>query len=133
MKTVGLVVLSLFAIIGGFFAGLFVLSKIENPSSEFGTYEDLAASGLIERGWVSEYLPRSATGIEESHDIDTNRGWVSFNYNPEDTALARANCRLLHETKRGAKFLCPPFEQQTSILVLRTDGKGELTTHADEI
>ena len=95
MKIVGFITLIVFALIGVLALGVLGIAHFENPSSQFGTYEELSASGLIERGWVPEHLPRSATEIEESHDIDTNRGWASFKYKVGDTAAANQGCRLL--------------------------------------
>lgn len=85
MRTAGFVALVALALVGVFALGLFGLAHFENPSSHFETYEELKASGLIERGWVPEQLPRSATAIEESHDIDTNHGRASFKYKMTDT------------------------------------------------
>jgi hypothetical protein len=133
MKTAALIALAILALIGVFALGIFGVAHFENPSSRFSTYDELRASGLIERGWVPEFLPRSAKDIEESHDLDTNRGWVSFKYKAGDTAAADQGCQLLHQTKEGRKYLCPPFEMQTAILVLRADGTGSLTMHADAI
>jgi hypothetical protein len=76
MKTAALIALVVLALIGVFALGVFGVAHFENPSSRFSTYEELKGSGLIERGWVPEFLPRSATDIAESHDVDTNRGWA---------------------------------------------------------
>jgi hypothetical protein len=133
MKIAGIAALVIFALIGAVVTGAFALAHFENPSSFFRTYDELRVSGLIERGWVSEYLPRSATEIEESHDIDTNRGWTSFKYRAGDASVADARCRLLHKTNKGAKYLCPPYGQSTFILVLRADGTGYVELHSNEI
>lgn len=133
MKIIGRIILAAFALFGAFAIGIAALNYFENPNSTFRTYEELQASGLIERGWISPYLPRSATDIKESHDLDTNRGWASFKYTPGDVAVIRKSCQLLHESKDGVKYLCPPYDRTTSILVLKADGSGELTTHGDEI
>lgn len=132
MKTVGFALLTIFAAIGVFAAGLFALARYENPSQSFATYGELAASGLIERGWVSEYLPRSAYEMDESHDIDTNEGRTSFEFTPGDTSLARQHCQLLHSSNHVEKYVCPPFEGQTSILLLKPDGHGQLVTQSDD-
>ena len=133
MKIAGLTLVGILALIGLFSTALFALAHLENPGSSFMTYKELEESGLIDRGWVSKYLPRSATEIEESHDIDTNRSWTSFKFAPGDTSVAASNCRLLHKTDKGEKFLCPPYEQTTSILVLRVDGTGNHEQHSNEI
>jgi len=133
VKIASLAVLIGFALVGMFAVGLFVFAHFQHPSSHFKTYEDLRDSGLIDKGWVPEYLPRSATDIEELHDIDTNQAWASFKYRAGDTAAADKGCQVLHQTNEGRKYLCPPFERQTAILVLNTDGTGYVSTHADEM
>ncbi len=57
---------------------LYVLHQFENPQSEFQTYDELAASGLIEAGWVPRVLPRSAYEIRETHSLHTNRTQIWF-------------------------------------------------------
>jgi hypothetical protein len=126
VKFVVKAIIGVFATIGGLASALFALAFLLEDRSSFRTYEELARSGLIERGWVSAYLPRSSTDIKESHDLDTNTGWVSFRYTPGDTALAREHCHLLHKSAEGEKYVCPSFERETWILVLRVDGRGEL-------
>jgi hypothetical protein len=133
MRQIGLVLLTLLALIGLFAVGLFWMARLENPSSSFQTYDELEASGLIQRGWLPDYLPRSATEIEESHDIDTNEGSAYFRYRVGDTARADEGCQLLHKTKSGRKYLCPPFDLHVAILVLKTDGTGYARVHADAI
>jgi hypothetical protein len=133
MKIVGFVLLFALAGVGIFALGLFGIARFENPVSTFDSYAELEAAGLIERGWVPAYVPRSATDIKESHDIDTNEGWMSFQFKSGDTAMADQGCQLLHRTDRGRKYLCPPFDTQTAILVLRVDGIGFAALHADEI
>jgi len=42
------------------------------------------ASGLIERGWIPELLPPSASDIHVKYDVDSNEAVVSFSYAPAD-------------------------------------------------
>ncbi|MDA8018470.1 MAG: hypothetical protein MPN21_13595 [Thermoanaerobaculia bacterium] len=46
--------------------------------SRHPSFDELEESGLIERGWVPEDFPRSATEIREAHDLDTNQVWIRF-------------------------------------------------------
>jgi hypothetical protein len=132
VKTLALAVLAIFAAIGVLAVGVFALAFLDRSAQSFDTYAELEASGLIERGWVSPYLPRSARDIDESHDIDTNVAWVSFEYSPGDTSLARQHCQLLAESTEGEKYVCPPFDGETSILLLRADGTGRLNADLDD-
>ena len=126
VKALALTALVIFAAIGVLAIGWVALARYERPAQSFDTYADLEASGLIERGWVSRYLPRSARDIHEQHDIDTNQVWAFFEYSPGDTSLARQHCHLLFESPDAEKYVCPPFDGQTSVLLLRADGTGQL-------
>ena len=133
MRIVGFTFLVVLALIGLFGLGLFGVAHFENPGSSFQTYEQLQASGLIERGWLPDHLPKSATQIEESHDIDTNEGSAYFKYQVGDTTRADQGCQLIQQTDNGRKYLCPPLGLQTAIVVLRNDGTGYVSMHADAI
>lgn len=72
MKAFLAVPIELFALVGVVVTGLAVFFYGENPKSHFDSYEELEASGLIARGWLPAFLPRSITDTSESHDMDTN-------------------------------------------------------------
>jgi hypothetical protein len=78
MKVLGRIILTVLALIGALALAVFALGHFEQVSLNFRTYEELKASDLIGRGWVTPYLPHSATDIQESHDIDFNYAWASF-------------------------------------------------------
>ena len=56
--------------------------------ASFSTYADAKSRGALERGWLPEFLPDSATEIREEHDIDSNELWVTFNFGEEFQAPA---------------------------------------------
>ena len=96
----------------------------ENPMSRFQTYEEMVASGLVERGWIPPYLPVSAFDIQERHNIDTNRVDMIFRFDPSDIAKPEEECKLVYSDQRGRKYFCPPFDSGTSVLLLGEDGRG---------
>ena len=58
------------------------------------TYADRNAAeedGAFTRGWLPNFIPKSVRDIHESHNLDTNRGWLSFEFDAGDdgTMLAR--------------------------------------------
>lgn len=97
---------------------------LENPKSEFATFEEMESAGLIARGWLPEYFPKSATRIREGHNIDTNRVWATFRHDQSDTKSIEEVCLKIAETAAGSKFLCPPYESRTSTLIFRNDGEA---------
>lgn len=118
-------IVSLFALI------LLFVSYIERPSTKLDNYDELIASGLIEKGWAPKFIPKSATEIYEQHNLDTNMMIINFRYVPSEKEMSVENCTLLVENDRGKKYICPPLEGQTSILTLREDGVGYYRSDSD--
>jgi hypothetical protein len=101
---------------------LWMLHRFENPSSEFASYSDLAASGLIQQGWVPKIIPRSAYAISETHNLDTNVVRLWFSFAPGDTELAEAQCEPIQATVKARVFRCAG-----GLLTLGSDGAGFFT------
>jgi hypothetical protein len=133
MRRFGLVVLWIFALAGAVMVGSLALVQIENQSSHFANYDELKASGLIERGWIPEHIPRSVKSVNESHDVSSYSGGGTFTYDPSDTAIIQGKCQRLAETERGSKFLCPPHDGKSFLVVLRVDGSGSWELISDAI
>lgn len=59
------------------FALLFILVAImfmpEKSESNFSSYTEAKASGLMDRGWIPDFIPKSSWSIKEQHYIDTNQ------------------------------------------------------------
>lgn len=57
-----------------------------NPiiSSSYNNYTELVESQVIDKGWVPEFIPKSAKNIFEKHNIDTNTGFVEFTFSLSD-------------------------------------------------
>lgn len=113
------------------FGGLFLLDRLEKPRSYFATFAEMEAAGMMSRGWLPAFLPRSASEIQEGHDIDTNLVWAAFNYQPGDVEAVEAACRMIASNERGWKYSCPPFDSRTSTLVLRRDVTASYRSYVD--
>src|SRR5437764_14440471 len=59
-------------------------------------------AGAIQRGWIPDWLPKSARGLREVHDLDTNQSMLTFRYDPSDELTVPNNCSqvLPSEVKR---------------------------------
>ena len=112
---------------------MFVFQRAENPRSEYGSYEELVDSGMISRGWLPAYLPKSAIEIKTRGNLDTGAFWASFKYEIGDSESVEDACMLIAETKIGMKFLCPSHDKFTTTILLRNDGQGRYSSHADGI
>lgn len=113
--------------------GHWFITSEENPRSYFATYDELKASDLIDKGWLPPFLPRSITEISETHSIDSSRVWATFRYDVRDHSEVERACRLVLKSPAGAKYICPPFEKQTTVLILKVDGTGSLKTEPSDI
>ena len=60
------------ALLGIVLGGFRYMDYLENPKSSFSSIAEMKASGLVDAGWLPGYLPRTASQIEERHNIDTN-------------------------------------------------------------
>jgi hypothetical protein len=126
------VVYAIMVLIGALAVLDFACERLENPRAHFDTYAEMESAGWIERGWIPTYLPRSATDIDETHDIDTNEVSVVFRFDPGDTQTTRTVCRLSAQTPEGLEFLCPPFEHERNVMKLGSDGTGRFSSSQNE-
>ncbi len=125
--------LSVFSVTGVFLLSLLILQALENPKGEYENYEEMEKAGLIKRGWLPEYFPKSAKKIQESNNLDTNEVWATFSFDKEDIKSIRAVCRSMAENSLGMKFVCPPYENRTVTVILRSNGTGEYYSHEQGI
>jgi hypothetical protein len=102
--------------------GLWYMERMENPRSSFATFEEMEAAGLVARGWLPEFLPHSATDINETHDIDTNRVRASFKYDVADVQSVEKSCERVSHDERGSSYLCRSVPAGSASLFLGRDG-----------
>jgi hypothetical protein len=67
----------------------------ETRSSSYPDRGAAVADGAVLRGWLPEWLPSTASEIEEWHDLDTNRTIASFLYRQGDPPKLPAECRTV--------------------------------------
>jgi hypothetical protein len=89
-------------------ASALVLNKLEVTEVSFNSYADIAAiNGIFSAGWIPAWLPKSARGIKEVHDIDSNAGWLIFSFDKGDqfylkcTSIRREEIYLPEENRVG--------------------------------
>lgn len=97
----------------------------ERPKSYFSNYKEAKASGIMDRGWIPTFIPKSATNINEQHDLDTNWVKMTFNYAPDDIDITRLTCNSELVIENGIEFKCEYFSSNV-IIRLFEDGKAEL-------
>src|SRR5262245_13685312 len=68
-------------------AAILVVTCTACAEQQEASYADVAAAeraGAIQRGWVPDWLPRSAHDLREVHNLDTNQSMLTFRYDPSD-------------------------------------------------
>lgn len=80
-------------------AGIIALHWFENPKSEYDDYSSVVEDDAIGRGWIPDFLPKSATNIVEQHPIDASYGYVSFDADARDIANLYEICRRMEYTE----------------------------------
>lgn len=61
------------------------MKNLEVTSESYDSYSEVAAiAGIFDAGWIPIWLPKSATNIKETHDIDTNEAWLTFVFSSND-------------------------------------------------
>ena len=87
---------SILLLVGAFIARKAIGSL--DPDIQFSHYANLPAArqcGIIDRGWVPEFLPADSTNISETHDLDTNTGTGSFKFPAATLDAFKAQARQL--------------------------------------
>jgi hypothetical protein len=58
-------------------------------SSHYKTLEEAKLSGAIDKGWLPDFLPPSATDIQEIHHVELDRVRVEFSFDKGDLAFLK--------------------------------------------
>lgn len=66
------------AIVVAFIGGSAALFSPE--VERFSSYSQLRIAGLVDKGWVPEFLPEDAFEIMHQHDLDTSESATEFSY-----------------------------------------------------
>jgi hypothetical protein len=100
---------------------LAMCAYIENPTSRYETYEAAHRAGAMNEGrWIPSFLPQSSRNIVETHDIDTNRLEITFEYTPGDLGRLPVECNRIGSS---TQFQCDEWGS----VVLDPLGKGRVS------
>lgn len=65
----------------------------ERPESSYTSFSEARLKGAVEAGWIPAWLPESAVGIRELHDIDTNESMLAFDLDPRQAWQLPDHCQ----------------------------------------
>lgn len=125
MKWIKYTAIALFTCFALFVLAMHFMFSGERPESEFDSYSEAKASGLMDRGWIPTFIPKSARNIKEQHDLDSNWVEMTFEYNPEDITFTRDACDSERSFEGGIELTCKYFSSNVSIK-LYGNGQAEL-------
>ena len=100
---------------------------IERPKSYFSDYQELKDSGIIEKGWVANFIPKSAYDIHEQHDIDTNRVKMTFKFDENDTKPLTDSCNV-KKTGEETIYFCK--YRKSNIRIITNAGKAKYSSES---
>jgi hypothetical protein len=95
----------------GFFVMVYFMMLHYFPDTQINKYpsfQEVKDDTAIERGWIPAIIPESAYDISETHDLDTNQLFGSFNYKePDEKKLLEQMTVMpdMNETMEWGNFL----------------------------
>jgi hypothetical protein len=63
---------------------------VDVVTAAYTTMAEAEQAGAVRDGWVPSTLPKSAHDILEAHDLDRNRRWGIFSFQPSDAEPLRS-------------------------------------------
>jgi len=63
---------------------ILLYSCLDHIESDYSNIDEIRKDRAILKGWIPSCIPESAQNIHEWHDIDTNFGYGSFEFNISD-------------------------------------------------
>ncbi len=113
MKEIGIITLTIIFITA---SAVIYLILSERESNSFVSYKMVEMSGLISRGWVPSFIPKSSYDIEEHHKVDVASIYVELYFKPEDISYFEKACKLYSVNI----FRCHNFGHPVKVTI--TDG-----------
>jgi hypothetical protein len=86
--------------------GLYACS--ETFDNFFPSYSAASDAGAFSRGWVPDWIPKSATEIYETHNLDTNLFMVKFLFPKQIDFTLPTSCKSIAPTLPPS----PPFKRK---------------------
>jgi len=102
--------ISVIAVLATVFGVAYCLNEAEKESNVFGSYEEVVESGLIDHGWIPEFIPTSAYDIKEKHRVDVPSIHVELKFVSGDVKSFEAACEKIREGKYSCQNSGYPVE-----------------------
>lgn len=93
-------------------------------TASYNTLAEARQAGAIDRGWMPEGLPPSATDLREAHDLDTNARWGLFSFPVAESSHLKALLESAEMPLAGHRC-SPPRRIEWWPILLRGDLDAE--------
>ena len=94
MKSLGIIIFATIFISIGTVA---FFSCSERETNNFKNYQSVVESGLIAKGWIPSFIPKSSYNIKEHHAVDIPNIYIELYFKPEDISYFEKTCDLLNK------------------------------------
>lgn len=117
-----------------FFAAVYFMLTNYFTDVQINKYPDIQAvkqDHAIEKGWIPAILPESAYNIEETHDLESNQLFGSFQYKKRDESAIVGKLAPLPDmnaTYRWGDFFFK-IDTEKHLVKFRNDPKKALQEH----
>lgn len=112
-----------FLLTAGLFAVTFVFNDKQKARLE--NYNALIESGLIEKGWLPDFLPKSIRNVSEEHDLDSNIVSATFIIDIGDMGSFDKACKRAYALDEQIVYECD-YQDSELIIKISKDGSGSL-------
>lgn len=90
------------------------ITSCDSPvyKNTFHNYSEVLKNRAIERGWIPNFMPISATNIIEEHNLETGFVLVEFSFSCKDSSKLKKSLNLLNQAeiaKVKTKVIGPPW------------------------
>ena len=127
--------------------------KDQVSHSRYANYAEAVQADAIAKGWVPQFLPRTATNIMEWHNVETDRSRVEFSFDAKTDAewltvwfkpITDSRTKTLHRQvlrSRGATIeshgpfsfyeLAKPIGERGYLAISHDKGRAQYWSHSD--
>jgi hypothetical protein len=74
----------------------------DEMKESYASLADAERAGAVERGWVPAFVPASARGIRDVHNLDTNAQTLEFTARPSDVQAMVTGLRSVSAEDKSA-------------------------------
>lgn len=79
---------------------LLLTSCSDDIENHYSNYDRMKVSDSYKKGWIPDFIPKSASNIHERHNLDNNMVWMRFECDTSDLRRLTEVLELADENER---------------------------------